>query len=311
MANSITLSAGIINALSAKITAGTATAEEIVLYTTGLQRLQEGNDFEATVIGLSQSAVDAIDAANSQFQTDSATAVSNFSTSTGTAVTDFTTASNTAITDINTARTNLETAATDLANVVSGLPTASKIETAIDTGLNHGAPNQRIAFGKGEGGSGYVRMVAYDHDFIMQDEQMYTTRFYGSGSYYAAGEGYGGHDLVGSLNSEGDASTTNHSNMRMTGNSYNLGANSVSFYDQYNKFGKFKRFATAGWDTAKQEQGVVCGSYEQDVFLFREGQQYKLTTNYAPGYARGCQHTASSQRTRMCSFADGREGANR
>ena len=41
MANSITLSADIVNALSAKVSAGTATAEEIVLYTTGLQRLQD------------------------------------------------------------------------------------------------------------------------------------------------------------------------------------------------------------------------------------------------------------------------------
>ena len=286
MANSITLSAGIINALSAKITAGTATAEEIVLYTTGLQRLQEGNDFEATVIGLSQSAVDAIDAANSQFQTDSATAVSNFSTSTGTAVTDFTTASNTAITDINTARTNLETAATDLANVVSGLPTASTIETAIDTGLNYVAPNQRIAFWKGYGQSGFVRMAAFDHDFIMQDEQMYNTQHYGNGSYFASGEGYGGNNFIGALDSDGDASTNNFHHMRATGNSYNLGANAVSFYDQYNKFGKYKRFATGGSDTAKMEQGVVCGSYEQDVFLFRDGQQYKATTNYSPGTAR-------------------------
>ncbi len=285
MANSITLSAGIINALSAKITAGTATAEEIVLYTTGLQRLQEGNDFEATVIGLSQSAVDAIDAANSQFQTDSATAVSNFSTNTGTAVTNFTTASNTAITDINTARTNLETAATDLTNTVSGLPTASTIETAIDTGLNYVAPNQRIAFWKGYGNGNYITMAAFDHDFIMQDEVMLTNKYYGSGSYYAAGMGYGGQFDIGNLDSESEASTSNASNMRMTTNSFNLGANAISFYDQYNKFGKYKRFASNGYDTTKMQQGVVCGSYEQDVFLFRENQQYKVTTNYAPGRA--------------------------
>ena len=287
MANSITLSADIINALSAKITAGTATAEEIVLYTTGLQRLQEGNDFEATVIGLSQSAVDAIDAANSQFVADSATAVSNFSTSTGTAVSDFTTASNTAITDINTARTNLETAATDLANVVSGLPTTQAIENAIDTGLNYVAPNQRIAFWHVYGTDGnYMHAQAFDHDLVMQDEMQYTSRYYGTGSIYAAGNGYGGNDIVGSANSNADIATSNASNGRMTSQVTGLGIASLGFYDQYNGFGKIGlRINNGNNGTPASEHCPVVSTFEQDVFLFRDGDQFKLTTNYNPGKA--------------------------
>jgi len=286
MANSITLSADIINALSAKITAGTATAEEIVLYTTGLQRLQEGNDFEATVIGLSQSAVDAIDAANSQFVADAATAVSNFSTSTGTAVTDFTTASNTAITDINTARTNLETAATDLANVVSGLPTTQAIENAIDTGLNYVPPNQRIAFwfARGEAGD-YAMFTAFDHNLVMQDEAQYTNRWWGSGSNYAAGNGYGASSsLVASAYSNTDAGTSNFFNLRMTSTVDALGGPNFGFYDQYNGYGKTGiRFNDGGTANQKSELCPIVSTYEQDVFLFRDGDQFKLTTGYNPG----------------------------
>jgi len=288
MANSITLSADIINALSAKITAGTATAEEIVLYTTGLQRLQEGNDFEATVIGLSQSAVDAIDAANSQFVADAATAVSNFSTSTGTAVTDFTTASNTAITDINTARTNLETAATDLANVVSGLPTTQAIEDAIDTGLNYVPPNQRIAFwfARGEAGN-YAMFTAFDHNLVMQDEAQYTNKWWGSGSNYAAGNGYGASSsLVGSAYSNTDAGTNNYFNLRMSNTVDALGGPNFGFYDQYNGYGKTGiRFNDGGTANQKSELCPIVSTYEQDVFLFRDGDQFKLTTGYNPGKA--------------------------
>ena len=52
MANSITLSQSLVDDIAQKITDGTATAEQVVLYTKGLNQLQTGNDFQSVVIGL-------------------------------------------------------------------------------------------------------------------------------------------------------------------------------------------------------------------------------------------------------------------
>ena len=145
MANSITLSADIVNALSAKVSAGTATAEEIVLYTTGLQRLQDGNDFQASVVGLSQSAIDAIEAANTQFQVDSASTVSSFNLATQAAVDSFDTAADAVVANMTVASNDLSTAADDLEAVVSTLPTAAAIEAAVEKSLNYTPPKERMA----------------------------------------------------------------------------------------------------------------------------------------------------------------------
>jgi len=58
MANSITLSQSLVDDIAQKLTDGTATAEQVVLYTKGLNQLQTGNDFQSVVIGLSQAAVE-------------------------------------------------------------------------------------------------------------------------------------------------------------------------------------------------------------------------------------------------------------
>lgn len=63
MTTSQQLNAALINAIAAKVTASTATPEEIAIYTKGLQLLQSGTDFEAVTAGLADQSVQAIDAA--------------------------------------------------------------------------------------------------------------------------------------------------------------------------------------------------------------------------------------------------------
>src|SRR6056300_422807 len=103
MANSITLSTALVSDIQSKITAGTATAEEVVLYTKGLNQLQTANDFQSLVVGLSQSAVDAIDSANAQFQEDAQNALNTFAQT----ATNIDTSAATATSAINTAKNTL------------------------------------------------------------------------------------------------------------------------------------------------------------------------------------------------------------
>lgn len=60
MSTSVQLNTQLINALAAKITAGTASTEEIAIYTKGMSLLQSGNDFQAITAGLAQQTVDGL-----------------------------------------------------------------------------------------------------------------------------------------------------------------------------------------------------------------------------------------------------------
>lgn len=128
MANSITLSQSLVDDIAQKITDGTATAEQVVLYTKGLNQLQTGNDFQSVVIGLTQAAIDAIDSANAQFQEDSQTALTTFS---GTATTIDTSATN-AVAAVNVAKDTLIATDAGIATTISALPNQSAIAKIVD-----------------------------------------------------------------------------------------------------------------------------------------------------------------------------------
>src|SRR6056300_1654695 len=115
MANSITLSTSLVADIQAKIDAGTATAEEVVLYTKGLNQLQTGNDFQSIVIGLSQSAVDAIDSSNAQFQEDSQDALDIFAATAGR----IDSSSANAVTSINSAKDTLNQTSTNIESTLT------------------------------------------------------------------------------------------------------------------------------------------------------------------------------------------------
>ena len=128
MANSITLSQSLVDDIAQKITDGTATAEQVVLYTKGLNQLQTGNDFQSVVIGLTQAAIDAIDSANAQFQEDSQTALTSFS---GTATTIDTSATN-AVAAVNVAKDTLIATDAGIASTIAALPNQSAISKIVD-----------------------------------------------------------------------------------------------------------------------------------------------------------------------------------
>lgn len=128
MANSITLSQSLVDDIAQKIQDGTATAEQVVLYTKGLQQLQEGNDFQAVVIGLSQSAVDAIDSANAQFQEDSQTALNTFSQT----ATNIDTSASNAVSAINTAKDTLVATDAEITSTINTLPTIQTIDKSLE-----------------------------------------------------------------------------------------------------------------------------------------------------------------------------------
>jgi len=127
MANSITLSQSLVDDIAQKITDGTATAEQVVLYTKGLNQLQTGNDFQTVVIGLSQSAVDAIDSANSQFQEDSQTALNTF----GQTATNIDTSATNAVSAINIAKDTLVATDAEITTTINGLPSISRIDESL------------------------------------------------------------------------------------------------------------------------------------------------------------------------------------
>jgi hypothetical protein len=60
MTNSVQLNAALVNALKAKIDAGTATTEEVAIYTKGMSLLQAGADFQAVTTGFAQGTIDAL-----------------------------------------------------------------------------------------------------------------------------------------------------------------------------------------------------------------------------------------------------------
>ena len=142
MANSITLNQALIDDIKAKIDAGTATAEEVVLYTKGLNQLQSGNDFQSVVIGLSQSAVDAIDSANAQFQEDTADALVTF----GQTATNINTSATNAVSAINNAKDTLNSTNTSLSSTIAGLPSISIIRNKVKEDREYIHPYNRPAF---------------------------------------------------------------------------------------------------------------------------------------------------------------------
>ena len=169
MANSITLSTSLVSDIQAKIDAGTATAEEVVLYTKGLNQLQTGNDFQSVVIGLSQSAVDAIDSSNAQFQEDSQDALDIFANTAGridSSSADAVTSINNAKDTLNQTSTNIEST---LDNLTTSLPTISVISKETDYLLD----NRKLTTFKGNMGS-IERKHPFDYPAMMVKENTYT-----------------------------------------------------------------------------------------------------------------------------------------
>ena len=275
MANSITLSADIVNALSAKITAGTATAEEIVLYTTGLQRLQDGNDFQASVVGLSQSAIDAIEAANTQFQVDSASTVSSFNSATALAIDTFDTSADAIVANMTTASTDLTTAADDLEAVVATLPTAAAIEAAVNKSLNYTEPKERMAFVKVHGSSDRdVWMIGYDHELNPIWEKAF------SSDINYMGEPPGQYINPQAYDTDDNPGTGNTWRLNFTPHNGHLGNIEWSVDEK----GVINHNGTQTLERggAFKELGVVVGGYDQDWHLFRANENYKLTTSKSP-----------------------------
>lgn len=275
MANSITLSADIVNALSAKVSAGTATAEEIVLYTTGLQRLQDGNDFQASVVGLSQSAIDAIEAANTQFQVDSASTVSSFNSATQAAVDSFDTAADAVVANMTVASNDLSAAADDLETVVSTLPTAAAIEAAVEKSLNYTPPKERMAFVQVHGsGDDQAFMIGYDHELNPIFEKSF------SGNVNYQGEPPGQYLNLQAYDTDDNPGTGNTWRLNFTPHNGHLGNIEWSIDEK----GVINHNGTQTVERggAFKELGVVVGSYDQDWHLFRANENYKLTTNKTP-----------------------------
>jgi len=131
MANSITLSTALVSDIQSKINAGTATAEEVVLYTKGLNQLQTGNDFQSVVIGLAQSAVDAIDSSNAQFQEDSSNALSTFNQTFNSTATGIAHSASNAISAINTAKDVLVATDAEITTTINSLPQIGAITSSI------------------------------------------------------------------------------------------------------------------------------------------------------------------------------------
>lgn len=146
MANSITLSQSLVDDISQKIQDGTATAEQVVLYTKGLQQLQGGNDFQAVIIGLSQSAVDAIDSSNAQFQEDSQAAIDAITTIFNTTATDIDASADNAVAAINNAKDTLNASSVNLETTISGLPSLTQIREGVYNDSNYVHPYDRPAF---------------------------------------------------------------------------------------------------------------------------------------------------------------------
>ena len=142
MANSITLSQSLVNDIAQKLTDGTATAEQVVLYTKGLNQLQTGNDFQAVVIGLSQSAVDTIDSANAQFQEDTAAALLSFSQTS----TNIDSSTTNAVAAINVAKDTLVATNSGIASTISTLPSLTLIKDAVKGDREYIHPYERPCF---------------------------------------------------------------------------------------------------------------------------------------------------------------------
>ena len=142
MANSITLSQSLVDDIAQKITDGTATAEQVVLYTKGLNQLQTGNDFQSVVIGLSQSAVDAIDSANAQFQEDATSALATFSQTS----TNIDTSATNAVSAINVAKDTLVATDAGISSTIANLPSLTFIRNAVKNDREYIHPYERPAF---------------------------------------------------------------------------------------------------------------------------------------------------------------------
>ena len=169
MANSITLSTALVSDIQAKIDAGTATAEEVVLYTKGLNQLQTGNDFQSVVIGLSQSAVDAIDSSNAQFQEDSQNALDVFKNTAGR----IDSSSANAVTSINSAKDTLNQTSTNIESTLTGLTTSLPDLTAQSRENTYVVNNRKNLQFNSRVGS-FDRKHPFDYPAVMVKETIYT-----------------------------------------------------------------------------------------------------------------------------------------
>lgn len=142
MANSITLSQSLVDDIAQKLTDGTATAEQVVLYTKGLNQLQTGNDFQSVVIGLSQAAVDTIDSANAQFQEDAQTALNTFSQTAD----NIDASATNAVSAINAAKDVLVQTDAEISTTISTLPSLQFIRDAIVEDREYIHPYDRPCF---------------------------------------------------------------------------------------------------------------------------------------------------------------------
>jgi len=147
MANSITLSQSLVDDIAQKLTDGTATAEQVVLYTKGLNQLQTGNDFQSVVIGLSQAAVDTIDSANAQFQEDAQTALNTFSQTAD----NIDASATNAVSAINVAKDVLVATDAEISTTISGLPSLTLIRENIQGDRDYIHPYERPCFWSASG----------------------------------------------------------------------------------------------------------------------------------------------------------------
>ena len=110
MTTSVQLSAQLINALADLITAGTATTEQIAIYTKGLQLLQAGTDFQAVAAGMMSDSVTALNAATTANSASEAAAVTALQTAQTNSVT--------AVNAASTAMTNTAAGFTASTNIL-------------------------------------------------------------------------------------------------------------------------------------------------------------------------------------------------
>jgi hypothetical protein len=283
MANSITLNQALIDDIKAKIDAGTATAEEVVLYTKGLNQLQSGNDFQSVVIGLSQSAVDAIDSANAQFQEDTADALVTF----GQTATNINTSATNAVSAINNAKDTLNSTNTSLSSTIAGLPSISVIREKVKADREYVHPYDRPAFYSVEAYAQETHeasIIMYNHygnripwpkyGFMSLDQQMSTQDFASSRRLGNAHSKYG-------LNTENNSPFLTY-RVQTTNSGYELGfANSLNHYGHVmgrfaDNDGNFHGYNGSWNSTWMRDTCVIVNDIDQRYMLLREGDTFYI-----------------------------------
>jgi len=316
MANSITLSTALVADIQAKIDAGTATAEEVVLYTKGLNQLQTGNDFQSIVIGLSQSAVDAIDSSNAQFQEDSQDALDIFAATAGR----IDSSSANAVTSINSAKDTLNQTSTNIESTLTNLTTSLPTISVISTESKYLLDNRKLNTFKGNMGL-MDRTHPFDYPVVMVKENIYTNieavftlvnhwgdaidsikmtnlegNSYNDASHrYTYAELYHTRDYHISeyyFNNDGPGTTTNYERWAMTGFQDNYQNSYCRFYN-VEKYGLHPRNWSVGtndttWDIGKQTLPIYNDPGHREWIMRRtDGRYLQLASARYPYLAFG------------------------